>query len=259
MAFKINISDKEKTWKIEAEIPGLVGKSISDMIPGKLIKPELEGYELKITGGTDFAGFPMSERFEGIGLNRAVLKKGFSMKSPIKGLRRRKSIRGKTIAEKTTIQINMVVSKAGTKSLSEIFPEQNKAPLSSPQGIEEERGSSSKSESEMPIKTEVSATTEAPQEKPTKTPKTDDTPKKEVKKEEGKPMTKKTKKKEIAEEIAGEVKEEIQDDIPTSPETDTEEEKEEAAKKVAEEVKEEVEDVAEEISEDEEKTKEKQK
>lgn len=115
-----------------------MGKSIGDKISGKTLKPELEGYELEITGGTDFAGFPMSPEVEGIGMKRILLTKGWGLwskpkgdkkKQPRlqKGLRLRKTVRGKTISEKI-IQVNLKVTKEGSKKLPEIFPDQNKAP-----------------------------------------------------------------------------------------------------------------------------------
>lgn len=138
MPLKLNISDKGKSWKLDVETDVLAGKSIGDEIQGKLLKPELEGYELEITGGTDAAGFPMSPDVEGIGMKRVLLTKGWGMwskpkgekkKQPRhqKGLRLRKTVRGRTISEKS-MQINMKVKKEGSKKLSEIFPDQNKAP-----------------------------------------------------------------------------------------------------------------------------------
>ena len=67
MVLKLNISNKGKAWKIELDVETLAGKSVGDKIQGKEIKPELEGYELEITGGSDFAGFPMYKETEGIG------------------------------------------------------------------------------------------------------------------------------------------------------------------------------------------------
>lgn len=138
MPLKLNISDKGKSWKLEVEVDILTGKSIGDVIPGKLLKPELEGYELEITGGTDFAGFPMSPDVEGIGMKGLLLTKGWGMWSKPKGdkkkqprrqngLRLRKTVRGRTISEKS-MQINMKVTKEGSKKLAEVFPDQNKAP-----------------------------------------------------------------------------------------------------------------------------------
>ncbi len=135
MVLKLNISNKGKSWKLELETEILSGKSIGDRFDGKEIRHELEGYELEITGGSDFAGFPMSKDVEGIGLKRVLLVKGWGMhKRPkgnkkripkSKGLRLRKTVRGKTIFEKT-VQLNLNVLKEGKKSLAEIFSEQDK-------------------------------------------------------------------------------------------------------------------------------------
>ena len=125
MPFKFNISDKGKAWKIEAEALGLIEKSIGDKISGTEISNTLDGYELEITGGSDISGFPMYKEVEGIGLKRVLLTKGWGMKDNRKGIRLRKTIRGKTISEKL-VQINLKLIKPGTKPLAEIFPEQNK-------------------------------------------------------------------------------------------------------------------------------------
>jgi small subunit ribosomal protein S6e len=137
MVHKLNISNKGKAWKLELEDDRLNGKSIGNKIKGKDIKPELEGYELEITGGSDSAGFPMSKDIEGIGRKKELLTKGWGMhkkpkglskkKVPTpKGLRLRKTLRGNTISEHT-VQINLKVTKEGSKKLSELFPEQNKS------------------------------------------------------------------------------------------------------------------------------------
>jgi small subunit ribosomal protein S6e len=125
MPTKLNISEKGKSWKLEVSEETLSGKSIGDKVAGKDIKPELEGYELEIRGGSDSAGFPLSKNIEGLGLKRSILKKGWGMRNSERGLRLRKTLRGKILSE-TTAQINLNVIKAGSKSLSEIFPEQNK-------------------------------------------------------------------------------------------------------------------------------------
>lgn len=135
MPLKLNISEKGKAWKIEVEPHVLSGKSLGEKIHGKEIKPELEGYELEITGGSDFAGFPMSKNVEGLGLKKVLLKKGWGLWSKPKGLKKkkqrlhkgvrlRKTVRGKTIFEKSS-QINMNVIKAGKTPLVTIFPDQN--------------------------------------------------------------------------------------------------------------------------------------
>ena len=125
MAFKMNISDKGKAWRLEIEGEALVGKSVGEKIEGKELRKDLEGYEFEITGGSDIAGFPLSKDVEGLGLKRLLLKKGWGMRDNRKGVRIRKTVRGKTISEKI-VQINMKVVKEGSKKLGEIFSEQNK-------------------------------------------------------------------------------------------------------------------------------------
>lgn len=227
MAFKLNISEKGKAWKLESEDEVLVGKSLGDKFDGKEISQDLAGYELEITGASDIAGFPHKGDVEGPELKRVLFtelgwgmhkrprREGKKKVQTPKGLRLRKTVRGKQLSEKT-VQINLTVVKAGKKSLAEIFPDQNK----------------------MPEPAQESAQTEvapAPSQQAQET--------KEEKMEE-------TKEK-IQEEIKEEIKEEVEKAIPTSPETKTEEEKEEAAEEVAEEVAEELEEVIEEIAQDE--------
>ncbi|MCX8158801.1 MAG: eS6 family ribosomal protein [Candidatus Pacearchaeota archaeon] len=125
MAFKLNISEKGKSWKLEIDNDIFIGKMIGDIVRGEEIKPELEGYELKISGGSDSAGFPLSKDVEGLGLKSVLLKRGWGMRTKGKGLRLRKTVRGKVISNAVS-QINLNVEKTGKKPLSEIFPEQNK-------------------------------------------------------------------------------------------------------------------------------------
>ena len=125
MTIKLNISEKGRAWKLEISEEVLSGKSLGDKFDGKEIKPELEGYELEITGGSDNAGFPMSKDVEGLGLKGVILKKGWGMKDNREGLRLRKTVRGKILSS-TTALVNLKVLKVGNKSLADIFPEQVK-------------------------------------------------------------------------------------------------------------------------------------
>jgi ribosomal protein S6E (S10) len=124
MPFKLVIGEKGKSWKVDLDSEFLVGKSLGDKVQGKDIKTELEGYELEIVGGSDLAGFPMSKDTLGLGLKSSLLTKGWGMKDAYPGIRRKKTLRGKTISTAIS-QINLKVIKTGSKKLSEIFPEQN--------------------------------------------------------------------------------------------------------------------------------------
>ena len=137
--FKINISEKSgKTYKFELETEELMGKELKDKIQGRYLLPDLEGYELEIAGASDNAGFTSHENAPGISLKKLLLTYGKAMhKRPRRegkkkrsnpkprGLRLRKTVRGKTISPEI-VQINLKVLKHGNKPLSEIFPEQNR-------------------------------------------------------------------------------------------------------------------------------------
>ncbi len=139
MPFKINISDKTgKTYKLELESEELVGKALHDKVSGKDILPDLEGYEFEITGASDKSGFTAFESVEGIGLKKVLLTYGKAMKKKPrkegkkkssknrpKGLRLRKTVRGRVISP-AIIQINLKVLKEGGKKLGEVFEEQAK-------------------------------------------------------------------------------------------------------------------------------------
>jgi len=153
--FKINISNKQgKTFKLEIDAPAIIGKQLHDKINGKDVSPDLENYELEITGASDKSGFTAVKEVEGIGLKKVLLsyekgmkkrprkegKKKLSNKNP-KGLRLRKTVRGKIISEAIS-QINLKILKEGSKKLSEIFPEQNKIA----EAIQEEKSAEVKKE-----------------------------------------------------------------------------------------------------------------
>lgn len=138
MAFKINIGTNEgKTYKIEVENEDIVGKKLHEIIKGKELTGDLEGYEFEITGASDKAGFPAIEGIEGIMLKKELLTYGKGMKkrpkhegkkkrsrNRPKGLRLRKTVRGNTISP-AIVQLNLKVIKEGSKKLPEVFAEQN--------------------------------------------------------------------------------------------------------------------------------------
>jgi small subunit ribosomal protein S6e len=138
MAFKINISEKNgKTYHLELESEELIGKELHEKIEGNDISSDLDGYEFEITGASDSAGFTALENVEGTGLKKVLLSYGKAMhKRPRregkkkvsnfkpKGLRMRKTVRGKVISP-AIVQVNLKIVKEGSKKLSEIFPEQN--------------------------------------------------------------------------------------------------------------------------------------
>ncbi len=138
MVFKINISEKGKTYHFELDSEALIGKKLGEKIQGGELLPDLKNYELVITGASDKAGFPSLATQEGPTLRKVLLTYGKAMKkkpkkegkkrvgrNKPKGLRLRKSVRGNTISG-DIVQINVNVLKTGEKPLTEIFPDQVK-------------------------------------------------------------------------------------------------------------------------------------
>jgi small subunit ribosomal protein S6e len=117
MAFKIVVSEpkSKKAWQIEKDAPSLIGKKIGEKVDGSAIG--LSGFTLQITGGSDKDGFPMRQDLEGVMRKKALLTKGVGfrgtkkirkVKYKVKGMRKRKYIRGNTISD-SIIQVNCKV------------------------------------------------------------------------------------------------------------------------------------------------------
>jgi len=123
MVFKFNVSNKGRAWKAEGDNEALIRMKIGDKIEGTMVSPELEGYELEITGTSDIAGFPGVRGQVGGQLRKILLVRGDKGNRKIKpeGLRIKKSVRGEEISEKT-LQINLKVLKEGSKKWDEICP-----------------------------------------------------------------------------------------------------------------------------------------
>lgn len=121
--FKFVIAEPEtrKTYQLEVDQSkalGLIGKKIGEEFNGDIIG--LQGYTLKITGGTDKDGFPMHPNVKGMGRKRVLLSSPPCFHPTKKGERRRKTVRGDTISEDIA-QINCKIVKKGEKSIEELI------------------------------------------------------------------------------------------------------------------------------------------
>jgi len=121
-SFKINIADPKtsKCYKTEVKdekAAPLVGLNIGENIEGS--KLGIDGYELQVTGGTDYCGFPMRKGILGE-RKRIVIYKGVGFKGGLKGMRKRKTVCGHKINDKISA-VNLKVVKEGTKKLAEMF------------------------------------------------------------------------------------------------------------------------------------------
>jgi small subunit ribosomal protein S6e len=116
--FVINGTKSGKTYQKALEDDTLIGKKIGDVVPGDFLG--MEGYELEIRGGSDFAGFPLRKDVEGPVRRKALLGSGVGVKVGRAGIKLRKTVCGNAITAKTA-QINFKVIKYGHKPLDELF------------------------------------------------------------------------------------------------------------------------------------------
>jgi small subunit ribosomal protein S6e len=122
--FKVVISDPKTGRAYQKVVSGanankLIGKQIGDVINGTLVDLPPD-YELQITGGSDKDGFPMRPDLPGSGRRRLLLSGGVGYNPPEKGVRKRKTVRGRVISA-DIVQINMKVVKHGKVPLEEFF------------------------------------------------------------------------------------------------------------------------------------------
>lgn len=126
-SFKINIADPKTSKCYKTEIKDekaatLVGLNIGEKIEGS--KLGIEGYELQITGGMDYCGFPMRKGILGE-RKRIVIHRGVGFKGGLKGMKKRKTVCGHKINDKISA-VNLKVIKEGPKKLADMFGSSDK-------------------------------------------------------------------------------------------------------------------------------------
>ncbi len=115
--FKLILSDP-KTGKSEvkelkdAEAQPLLGRKIGEVLDASAV-----GFTgmIKLTGGSDRAGFPMRGDVSGSGKNYVLMTRGVGFKSKEQGGKKRKLVRGNTISEEV-YQVNALRVDEQTKS-----------------------------------------------------------------------------------------------------------------------------------------------
>ena len=122
--FKVVISDPATGKAYQKVVSGananrLIGKQIGDIINGTLVDLPPD-YELQITGGSDKDGFPMRPDLPGTGRRKLLLSGGVGYRPKEKGVRKKKTVRGRVIS-KDIVQINMKVVKHGKIPLEELL------------------------------------------------------------------------------------------------------------------------------------------
>jgi len=128
MEFKVVISDPNTGMAYQKVISGananrLIGKQVGDVINGTLVELPPD-YELQITGGSDKDGFPIRPDIPGTVRKRILVSGGVGYRPKRKGMRKRKTVRGRVIS-RDIVQINMKVVKHGKVPLDEYFKEKD--------------------------------------------------------------------------------------------------------------------------------------
>lgn len=119
MELKLNIGDPKtgKTHKRvlkDDECAPFLGKRLGQEIAGDAFG--LDGYTFTINGGSDFCGFPMRKDVDGTSRKKILITSGVGIRNDVKGLRRRKTVAGNTIYQKTA-QVNLSIKKHGKTPL----------------------------------------------------------------------------------------------------------------------------------------------
>ena len=116
----IVVSDPKtrKAYSINTEKPVFLGKRIGDEVVLSIIG--LAGYKGVITGGSDKDGFPMKPTLPGTIRKKILMSSGVGYRPKEKGIKKRKRVRGNTIAEDIH-QVNIKVTHYGEKPLEELL------------------------------------------------------------------------------------------------------------------------------------------
>lgn len=122
MPFKLVISDPETGKAIQYELDdaktnAMIGKHVGEMVEGDVLG--LPGYKLKITGGSDSAGFPIRPDVHGSGKKRVLIRSPPGFKPDRKGTAKRKTVRGRELNADIS-QVNMRVEEKGATPLEEL-------------------------------------------------------------------------------------------------------------------------------------------
>ncbi len=117
----------------EKKLVHLYDKRMSQEVEADFLGDDFKGYVLRITGGNDKQGFPMSQGIMTNGRVRILMAKGATYYRPRRvGERKRKSVRGCIVGPDLAI-LNFVVARKGDKDIDGLTnPEAERAPRLGP-------------------------------------------------------------------------------------------------------------------------------
>ncbi len=107
-SFKVVVSDPKtgKSEVLEAKDSTaqlFVGRKVGDVVDLSVVG---QNYKVKITGGSDKAGFPMRGDVLGSGKRYVLMTEGTGFRHSVSGEKRRKLVRGSTVTDEI-YQINV--------------------------------------------------------------------------------------------------------------------------------------------------------
>ncbi len=122
--FKLVVSDPKTGKAYNIDITGpktakFVGKAIGSEIDGNAAG--LDGYTLKVTGGSDKDGVPMRKDLPGQGRRKVLVAGGIGYHPKSDGMRKRKTLRGNEVSG-DLVQVNASIIAYGSKPIEEIVP-----------------------------------------------------------------------------------------------------------------------------------------
>jgi len=207
MELKVVISDPETGKAYQQELKDdkairFKGKKVGDEISGSVFG--LEGYTLKITGGSDKCGFPIKPRVHGTARPKILMESGIGY-NPKRKVRRKKRVRGERIDE-DIVQVNTAVLKRGRKRIDELLGAVERAEEPVEEKAVEEKVVEAKAEEPKPEEKAEKPAEAKPDEK-TEEPKPEAEPKARESKPEEKPKVEKAEKEKPAEAEAKPVEE----------------------------------------------------
>ena len=110
----------------DQQLRALYGTRIGQVIEGAVAG--MQGYKIKLTGGTDKDGIPMRPDVHGSAKARVVLSGGVGYKPKDKGDKKRKVVRGNTVSVETTFLNFAIVEAPKGRKKAEKEPAEAEAP-----------------------------------------------------------------------------------------------------------------------------------
>ena len=110
----------------DQQLRALYGTRIGQVVEGAVAG--MQGYKIKLTGGTDKDGIPMRPDVHGSAKARVILSGGVGYKPKDKGEKKRKVVRGNTVSTETTFLNFAIVEAPKRRKKAKKEPAEAEAP-----------------------------------------------------------------------------------------------------------------------------------